>query len=43
MNKYFNQESLDNAYNQSIDSRDILIYIHPQEFLNIAMSGFSKN
>ena len=36
----FLKAALENAYNQSNESRDILIYIKPQDFLNIAMSGF---
>lgn len=39
---YFTQEALDKAYAQPGDSRDILIYMHPQDFLTVAMSGFSE-
>ena len=41
MSQYFNQEALEIAYNQPHDSRDILIYMHPQDFLKVAMSGHS--
>ena len=43
MNKlHFSKDAIDTAYNQPIDSRDILIYIHPQDFLSVAMSGHSE-
>lgn len=42
MTQYFNQEALEKSYHQSEDSRDILIYMHPQDFLKVAMSGFSE-
>lgn len=37
----FTKETLENAYNQSLDSRDILIYMNPEDFLKVAMSGHS--
>lgn len=40
---YFNQDAIDKAYAQSLDSRDILIYMHPKDFLHVAMSGFSED
>lgn len=43
MDQYFNQEALETAYNQPSDSRDILIYMHPEDFLKVAMSGFSDD
>lgn len=42
MNSYFLQEVLEKAYQQPTDSRDILIYMHPKDFLHVAMSGFSE-
>lgn len=36
---HFSKESIDNAYQQPLDSRDILIYINPKDFLFVAMSG----
>lgn len=42
MNKlHFTQQSLEEAVNQPSDSRDILIYMHPKDFLFVAMSGHS--
>lgn len=39
---YFTHEALDKAYHQPHDSRDILVYMNPKDFLHIAMSGFSE-
>lgn len=36
---YFSKESFDAANNQDADSRQILIYMNPQDFLSVAMSG----
>ena len=43
MNKQlFSIKALENAYTQEINSRNILIYINPQDFLRVAMSGHSE-
>lgn len=38
---YFTKDSLEQAFSQPIDSRDILIYMNPKDFLSVAMSGHS--
>jgi len=36
----FSNAALEDVYHQPESSRDILIYIHPKDFLAVAMSGF---
>lgn len=40
---YFTKDSIEQALKQPIHSRDILIYMHPKDFLSVAMSGHSQN
>jgi hypothetical protein len=40
--KYFDDTALGNAKNQNSKSRDILVYLTPDEFLSIAKSGIDK-
>lgn len=42
MKNYFTNEAIEKASNQEKDSRDILIYMNPQDFLSVAMSGHSS-
>lgn len=39
---HFTKEALEAGINQPGDSRDILIYINPKDFLSVAMSGHSE-
>lgn len=38
---HFTKEAILSAFNQPADSRDILIYMNPTDFLSVAMSGHS--
>ena len=38
---HFTKDAIEGAFNQPADSRDILIYMNPKDFLSVAMSGHS--
>lgn len=40
--KYFDKKALENARNQNDQSRERLVYMKPQDFLDVAMSGTDK-
>lgn len=40
---YFSKLAIESAYQQETNSRNILVYIHPKDFLSVAMSGHCNN